>query len=123
MFFNGLDSFQMLLLQDSTEKDKYFVKLKIIGEASRYKTSLGKLSSTGFDHSLQNLMLMGVDPGGARGPCHPQKFSLVAAVYLLFFIISEYQIDILCFYVSFTFYLPVVRKFFSGIFKNKPVSH
>ena len=43
LYFSGLDSFQLLLLQDSIEIDKYIGKLAIIGSNSTYNTTIGKL--------------------------------------------------------------------------------
>lgn len=52
--FTGLDSSQMLLLQDSLENDNYLGKMKIIYSLqTQYETSLGKPSSRTFGHSFR----------------------------------------------------------------------
>ena len=42
LYFTGLDSFQMLLLQDAVEEDKYIGKLKILSSNDSLTSKLGE---------------------------------------------------------------------------------
>ena len=44
LYFTGLDSFQMLLLQDAVEEDKYIGKLKIISSNNSFQSELGTIN-------------------------------------------------------------------------------
>ena len=48
LYFRGIDSFQMLLLQESIQDDQYLGKLKIIGANATFISTIGVYSKLGL---------------------------------------------------------------------------